>query len=146
YAGSINNPGSVYIGNVSETGAQTADPTTNLGILNKITSTTAYDAALVSHPGSTNISQYSLANNKQYGIFIGGADGHNNLASFDNGSQAGVFIGYQYQPLSNGYGSSLVFSAKDDSSNEVEIMRLLGRDGNVGIGTSTPSAKLHVQG
>jgi hypothetical protein len=45
----------------------------------------------------------------------------------------------------NNYGSALIFSTRADAGNTVEYVRITS-SGNVGIGTTNPSTKLHVQG
>ena len=144
YAASSTLPGSTYFGDVTDAGAQAANPTTNVGILNKITTTTAYDAALVVNPNAV-IGQYTLANSKQFGITINGLN-NSTFAPFSQSATYGIFIGFQYQPLTNGYGSSMVLSGKNDSGVGVEVMRLQGKDGNVGIGLTNALYTLDVAG
>ena len=144
YCASTTVPGSTYFGNVTDAGAQAANATTNVGILNKITSTTAYDAAFNVNPNAVTL-DYSLTNNKQLGIAITG-NNTSTFAPFTQTSTYGVFVGFQYQPLTTGYGSSMVLSGKNDSGVATEIMRLQGKDGNVGIGITNALYRLDITG
>jgi hypothetical protein len=146
YTNSSTLPGSVYIGNVTESGAQAQNSTINLGVLNKITSTSTYDTGINIHQGSANADAYSLDNSKQFGIFIGGQSGNSNFRNMSQASTFGVFAGYQYQPLINGFGSSWVFVAKNDASTATEILRLQGKDGNICLGCTNARYQLYTEG
>lgn len=143
YTSSATLPGSTYFGNITESNAQTANGYTNVGVINKFTTTGAWDVGLNMNAGnsSVNPNAYSLTASKQFGVYIGGAQSQ----SVNNFSDAayGIFIGYQYQPLTNGYGSSAVFSAKTDPGGQVEILRLQGKDGNICLGCTNAQYKIY---
>lgn len=145
YAPGTTASGSVFVGNVTEPAAQAGNPTTIFGILNKITSTTAYDAAINVHPNETGAgANYSLALGKQLGIFIGNNYANTAFTTISGSGAFGVYIGYQRQPLTSGYGSSMVFSAKGEgASNVTEVMRLQGKDGNICLGCTNAQYKLY---
>jgi len=145
YAPGTTAAGSVFVGNVTEPGAQAGNPTTIFGILNKITSTTAYDAAINIHPNETGAgANYSLALGKQFGIFIGNNYANTAFTKISGGGAFGVYIGYQRQPLTSGYGSSMVFSAKGEGATDVtEVMRLQGKDGNICLGCTNAQYQLY---
>ena len=135
--------GSVWVGNVTEGSAAQGNAITNLGVLNKITSTTAYDTGLNLHPmGSpNNFTNYELSQGKQFGIFIGGEGNNNNFRTMSNTITYGIFIGMQVQ--GSGYGTSIVLSGKNDASGNTEIMRLQGKDGNICLGCTNAQYKLY---
>jgi hypothetical protein len=137
-------PGAVFVGDVSEGGASSAVNTTNVGVLNKITSLTAYDMGINLNPQGANMGTggYDLSTNKSFGIFIG-ANSTNNFANMSTTGTYGVFMGYQYQPTAAGWGSSWVFTAKNESSVATELLRLQGKDGNVCLGCTSAVYKLH---
>lgn len=145
YTNSTTVPGSVYIGNVTEPSAQSGNATTIFGILNKITSSTAYDAAINVHANETGAgANYSLALGKQLGIQIGNNYSNTNFQNFTASGFFGVFIGYQRQPLTSGYGSSMVLSAHGEAaSTTTEVMRLQGKDGNICLGCTNAQYQLY---
>jgi len=143
YTSSSTIPGSTYFGNIPEGNAQSANSSTNVGVINKLTSAGAYDIGINVNPGnsSLNPNQYRLTTAKQFGIHIGGSAAQT-VEAF-SAVNYGVFVGYQYQPLANGYGSSMVLSTKDDAGSPLEILRLQGKDGNICIGCTNAQYKLY---
>jgi hypothetical protein len=137
--------GAVYVGNLNDANAQSGVGNTSFGVLNFNTGTAkAYETGILLNAG-VNTSNYNISNGKQFGIAIN-SGGSGTFGAVDGLTTYGVFIGYQSQPLSNGYGSSMILSAKNDGSVLVEILRLQGKDGFVGIGTTNAQAKLDVSG
>jgi len=143
YTSSSTIPGSTYFGNIPEGNAQSANSSTNVGVINKLTSAGTYDIGINVNPGnsSLNPNQYRLTTAKQFGIHIGGSAAQT-VEAF-SAVNYGVFVGYQYQPLANGYGSSMVLSTKDDAGSPLEILRLQGKDGNICIGCTNAQYKLY---
>ncbi|HTB99316.1 MAG TPA: Ig domain-containing protein [Ferruginibacter sp.] len=128
------------VGNISDNFMQNA-ATTRLAILGRLPagSEVTYEPAITAF---TNGSNYSYSSGKTFGIFLG-ASGGNAIPSY-NANSYGAFIGYQVHPLTNGWGTSLTFSAKNEAGTMTEIMRVQGRTSSVGIGTTqnNPSALL----
>lgn len=143
YTSSSTVPGSTYFGNITESNAQSANSSTNIGVINKLTSAGTYDIGINVNPGNStlNPNQYRLTTTKQFGIHIGGSASQT-VEAF-SAVNYGVFLGYQYQPLANGYGSSMVLSTKDDAGSPLEILRLQGKDGNICIGCTNAQYKLY---
>ena len=66
------------------------------------------------------------------------------MTAYGTGGATGVYLGNVASSISNGSGN-LVFGRRTGAHSFAETMRI-NKDGNVGIGTTNPAQKLHVNG
>jgi hypothetical protein len=128
--GTTDSSNAVGIGDITNSRLQAAG-NTRLAVLSRtpLGSEPQYEDSVVFYHATSN---YTYTNTKITGLFIGR---ENNSLPGSSIASYGVHIGYQVDALTNGWGSSLIFSAKDDASTMNEVMRVQGRTSSVGIGT-----------
>lgn len=91
-------------------------------------------------------SKYTYTNSKIFtSILIGGMNG-TTAPSVDTSANPAATIGWQFHPLSSGWASDMIFSAKDDARVLTEIFRVCGRDLSMGLGVTEPLDKFHMSG
>jgi hypothetical protein len=127
----------IGIGNITN-GTIQAAPNTRVAIFSRTAagSEPQYEDSVVLYHSTAS---YTYANTKITGILLG-REANGLIPNASVASSFGVHIGFQVDQLTNGYGSSLIFSAKDDTSAMNEIMRVQGRTSSVGIGTRRNNA------
>jgi Chaperone of endosialidase len=133
----------VGIGDISE-GKLQASIRTRLAVKTRVPtgSELTNDTAIVAYG---NVAEYNTSTGKIFNGLYVGMNENTNIPD-QTFSNFGVALGMQNQPLVNGYGTSMILSATQDTGFLSEVMRLSGATGNVGIGTSTPANKLDVNG
>jgi len=134
--------GVVGVGNLTEGNLQLLSTSSTLAVRGRRTTAITYESAL--NLGTSLINDYRKEQSRFFGIHLGGASTGNPLSDFSSPDAYGAFIGYQYDPLSNGYAGSLVFLNRNDNAVQTENFRIQGKNGNIGINSSNPLARLHL--
>jgi hypothetical protein len=120
----------MFISSSGNVGIGTTNPATKLDIFNQATFNTTT-------PGLGN-----------YGLHFSGqttADFANGITwnggTGTSGSQAGIYV-----QGSGFYGTKMYFATTDDYNTGAKTRMYIGHDGRVGIGTTNPTASLHISG
>jgi hypothetical protein len=142
FSGGANSANAVGIGNITE--PRFAENSVRFAVQGRAAagSEPTYEDASVFYADGTS---YTYGNSRIFGILLGEANNSNIPLSTTSGNY-GIQLGYQRHPLTTGWGSSMIMSAKDDGGSMNEVMRVMGRNQSVGIGvTQTTSRAIKFQ-
>ena len=134
--GNTNNSGSVGIGNIGENILQNSSVGgVRLAIQGRrgAGEEVSYEDSVMVYASNTT---YTSASNRLFGIGMSRTDGGGGIPVSISTSSYGTHIGFQVDPLINGWGSTMVLSAKNDSGSMQQIMRLQGKNSAVIISGS----------
>jgi hypothetical protein len=144
--GTASSANAVGIGNYSEAALQNNN--IKLAVFDR---STGSGATLPNYSDGISINSaaganYNYSNTKILGLTIGEPDTGGQTAQATTATNYSVNLGFQRHPLTNGWGSSMIMSAKDDGGSMNEVMRVMGRNQSVGIGvTQTTSRAIKFQ-
>jgi hypothetical protein len=134
----------LFIGGATNHGRGIAigyDTTGNYGVIQPVNTGVGYDN-LILNPTGGNVGINTGVTAPGYSLVVGGKLSFNQTAPYGMGYVSTGVLGIF---ANNGYSGSRVAIGMQDATTFYEKMSIL-KNGNIGIGTTTPTAQLHTQG
>jgi len=141
-SGTADSNNAVMIGDVAEAGVQGSS--IRFVVKSRVASgsESSYDDVQVIY---TDSNAYAITGSKILNALVFGVGNASNLPSSTINGTYAVALGFQIDPLTNGWGTSLIISGKNDSGVMAEIARFTGKNKNLLVGTTTDSGSYKIE-
>jgi hypothetical protein len=141
-SGTADSNNAVMIGDVAEAGVQGSS--IRLVVKSRVASgsESSYDDVQVIY---TDSNSYTRSVSKILNGLVFGVGNASNLPSSGINGTYAVALGFQIDPLQNGWGTSFIISGKNDSGVMGEIARFTGKNKNLLVGTTTDTGTYKIE-